>query len=139
MKDLVIKRNDYQRLIDHCLAEKPLEACGILAGVIKNERYQVKKVYIMENTSASSEEYLMEPEEQFEVFKDIRESGLELISIFHSHPHSPSRPSSNDIDMAYYPDAVYIIISLMNTEDIDFRGFIISNKSYEEIEIVVED
>jgi len=139
MKDLVIKKNDYQRLIDHCLVEKPLEACGILAGEKENERYQVKKVYIMENTSASSEEYLMEPEEQFEVFKDIRESGLELISIFHSHPHSPSRPSNKDIEMAYYPDAVYIIISLMNTDDIDFRGFIISNKSYEEIEIVVED
>ncbi|MTI61792.1 MAG: M67 family metallopeptidase [Firmicutes bacterium] len=139
MKEIIISKDKYQELVDHSLEEKPLEACGILAGVKEGDTYKVEKIYIMENTSASSEEYLMAPEEQFEVFKDIRENELELVSIFHSHPHSPSRPSLKDIDMAYYPEAVYIIISLVNPEKAVFKGFEINDESYQEIDVIIKE
>jgi proteasome lid subunit RPN8/RPN11 len=35
--------------------------------------------------------------------------GLEMVGIYHSHPHGPDSPSPTDIAEAYYPDAVYLI------------------------------
>jgi [CysO sulfur-carrier protein]-S-L-cysteine hydrolase len=56
----------------------------------------------------------MDPKEQFGVFKDIRTEGTELLAIYHSHPHTVAYPSSTDVGLAYYPEALYIIISLEN-------------------------
>ena len=87
-----------------------------MAGEKKDDNYVVKKIYLMENSSSSSEEYLMDYEEQFEVFKDMRKQEIELLSVFHSHPETPARPSQQDIDMANYEEAIYAIISLAGDE-----------------------
>ncbi len=42
----------------------------------------------------------------------FEEQGLELAAIYHSHPHGPETPSETDVRMAFYPDAIYIIVSL---------------------------
>ena len=42
---LIINKSDVQRIIDHCTAELPHEACGILAG----KDYKVEKIYFMKN------------------------------------------------------------------------------------------
>ncbi|MEJ6949810.1 M67 family metallopeptidase [Natronospora cellulosivora (SeqCode)] len=138
IENLYISKDDYQMIVDYSLKGKPLEVCGIIAGTKEEDSYKTAKVYLMKNTAASAEEYLMEPEEQFEVFKDIRENDTELIAIFHSHPHSPARPSLKDIDMAHYPDAVYVIVSLENLAAIDFKGFIIKDNAYREVKITIE-
>lgn len=138
MDKLIIKEKDYQSIVAFCLKEKPNEACGILAGIIDKGERKVKKVYLMKNIKKSPEEYLMDPKEQFKVFADLRENNLELISIFHSHPHSLARPSKKDIKMAYYPEAFYTIISLEKKEE-DFKSFIIKDNNYQGIKIIVEE
>ncbi|MFW6238261.1 MAG: M67 family metallopeptidase [Halanaerobiales bacterium] len=133
MIKMLLSREDYRQVIDHCRKEKPLEACGILAGSKVDDRWLVERVFLMENARPSSEEYFMDYEEQFEVFKEIREEDMELISIFHSHLHSPARPSQKDIDMANYEDAVYTIISLENEEP-DMRVYRIEDDDFTTVE-----
>jgi proteasome lid subunit RPN8/RPN11 len=139
MAKLILKKEDYQKILEYSRQHKPVEACGIIAGIIDQEagKYFATKVYLMENTKNSSEHYLMEPEEQFDVFKDMRENELDLISVFHSHPHSPARPSQEDIEMANYKEAIYLIISLQQEKE-DFRAYFIQDEQPEEIEIEVE-
>ena len=139
MPELIIKKEDYQKILDYCREHKPVEACGIIAGIIDQEaeKYFSTKIYLMENSKNSPEHYLMKPEEQFDVFKDIRENELELLSVFHSHPHSPARLSAEDIEMANYKDAIYLIISLQNKKE-DFRAYFIKDEEPEEIEVKVE-
>jgi proteasome lid subunit RPN8/RPN11 len=36
--------------------------------------------------------------------------------IVHSHTHTPAVPSPTDIGLAFYPDALYLLISLSATE-----------------------
>ncbi len=67
----------------------------------------------MGNTEKSSSCYLMEPEEQLRVFQEIEKNGLELSAIYHSHPHTAPFPSKRDVDYAFYPDSLILIISLM--------------------------
>ena len=66
----------------------------------------------MTNTENSRVSYFMDPGEQFQVMKDIRERKEKMLAIYHSHPDSVAFPSAKDVRLAYYPDSLYIIVSL---------------------------
>ena len=138
---LTIKKADLQAIVDHCIAGLPNEACGMLGG--KDSR--VEKVYCMKNAKPGPDYYEMEPEEQFRVMKNIRDSGLCMIGLFHSHPAGQAYPSSVDVVQAYwpgselpnYPDAVYIIVSFTDKTNPVARGFIIEQGTVNEVPITV--
>jgi [CysO sulfur-carrier protein]-S-L-cysteine hydrolase len=138
---LTISRTDLQSIIDHCIAGYPDEACGILAGTSG----RVDKVYCMANARPGPVSYEMDPEEQFRVMKDIRQAGLEMVGMFHSHPGGRAFPSSIDVEKAYwpgtrlpnYPEAVYVIISLIDQATPDVRGFRIAEGTVHEVALSV--
>lgn len=98
-------------IVDHARSCRPEEACGILAGDAEGN---VQRVFCMENAEHSSVFYTMDSSEQFRVFDEISRDELDLVAIFHSHPHSPAIPSMQDVKLAFYPESVYLIISLMD-------------------------
>ena len=69
LRMLIIKKADLQKIFDHCDREYPSEACGILSG----RSGRVEKVYTMTNAEPSPSFYLMDPQEQFRVMKEIRQ------------------------------------------------------------------
>ena len=124
-----------ETIIEHARANQPEEACGILAGDADG---RVRQVFAMENAEHSRTFYMMDSREQFQVFDQIEREGLDLLAIFHSHPHSEAYPSAHDRELAYYPDSLYLIISLMNAKP-DYHAFRIVDGAVEETEIVIED
>src|SRR5512147_1799002 len=126
---LIFKKSDMQAIFDHCIAGFPNEACGILAG----NTGRVEKVYPVMNAKPGPAYYEMDPEEQFRVMKDIRRSGFAMVGIFHSHPAGQAYPSNVDVQKAYwpgtklsnYPDAVYVIVSLLDRAAPVARGYFI--------------
>lgn len=110
----------------------PYEACGILAG----KGAEVSKIYKMTNIEKSPVSYFMDSKEQFKVMKDIRENGLSMLAIFHSHPSSPAYPSAKDISLAFYDDCIYVIASLIEKEP-TVKGFLIREGKVREVEIEV--
>ncbi len=133
MLKLKIPGNIFEQMVEQAKAEAPIEACGILAG--KNKT--VEKLYKMTNTDQSSDHFMMTPEEQFKVVKDIRSDGLEMLAIYHSHPETPARPSAEDIRLALTPDVIYVIVSLQNTEPA-IKGFLIEGNSVTEVPVKIE-
>jgi proteasome lid subunit RPN8/RPN11 len=120
---LLISRGLLEEVLSHCKEIYPNEACGFLAG----EGHLVKKIYKIRNIKNSPVDYEMDPKEQLRCEKEMREKGLKLIGIYHSHPSSSAYPSQMDIarvywpgdpDMPLYPDACYMIIGPVdgNTE-----------------------
>ena len=103
-----IPKTIFQEMVNHALREAPLECCGILAGKGRT----VRRMYEMRNTDGSRTSYLMPPEEQLEVFREIEKERLDMVAIYHSHPHTIPFPSERDVRLAFYPEVVYIIISL---------------------------
>ena len=79
---------------------------------------------------------MMEPGEQFTVMKEMREQGLEMSAIYHSHPQSDVHPSPKDINLAFYPDSLYVIISLIYEEPA-IKAFEIKNGLIREVEIFI--
>ena len=94
----------------------------------------------MTNVHQSPISYLIDPKEQFVAFKDMRNQGTELVAIYHSHPHSKAYPSATDVRLAYYPEAVYLLVSLQDPSRPVMKAFrIIENRiSHEKLEIITE-
>ena len=82
-------------------------------------------------------EYEIEPRELFQLTREIRLAGLELLGIYHSHPSGKNEPSTRDIEQAYYPDVAYFIISPQPDAEKPLRAFSITNEQVSELEIQV--
>ena len=127
-----IKREISDQIIKHAQKELPNEACGYLAG----QNGIIIKAFEMTNIDKSSEHFSFEPAEQFSVFREVRKLGLSIIANYHSHPSTPSRPSEEDIRMAYDPDISYVIISLAEKDPV-IRSFKIQNGKSEAEELII--
>lgn len=134
MKTLKIKRPLFNTMIAHLQANYPYEACGILAG----PPGQAMHLYPIANIRQSSVAYEMDPQQQLEAMIDLEERGWQMTAIFHSHPTGPQVPSATDLAQAYYPESVYVIVSLADRENPVARGFRIVNGRFHEIILSVE-
>jgi proteasome lid subunit RPN8/RPN11 len=133
---LRLSRDQLKSIIAHARAQKPEEACGVLAG----DAYgSVNRVFLMENVEHSPNFYMMDSQEQFRVFDEMENEGLELVAIFHSHPHSPAVPSMRDCELAFYPDSLYLIVSLMDDSRPECHAYQINDKQVVEAQIIVSD
>ena len=115
--------------------EHPNEACGLLGGIHRNGTAEATRVFPMTNAERSPVIYRMEPAEQLKVFNEIDRDGLDLVAIYHSHTRSPAYPSSTDVNLAYYPECVYLIVSLRDQEAPDLRGFTIVDGKVSEVDL----
>jgi proteasome lid subunit RPN8/RPN11 len=129
---LIIPAPVFDSMLAHCLADYPNEACGILAG----KDMLVSEIFMMTNTEKSPVSYLMDPEEQFRIMKELRDRSQDMTAVYHSHPVSPAYPSVRDSALAFYEDAFYVIISLAESEP-DVKGFSIRNREVREVGISV--
>jgi len=126
----------FDDMLEQAKAQSPIEACGILAG--SNGR--IEKLYKMTNAEQRSDHFMMEPEQQFAVVKDIRSASLDMLAIYHSHPETPARPSAEDIRFALMPGMIHVIVSLQGDNGPVMKGFQIEGGSINEVPVkIVED
>lgn len=108
---LTIPRPLLNQMLDHLQTCYPLEGCGLLAG---NDRGRVTAVYPIDNILHSPTAYEMDPQQQIEIMLALEAAGWRLLAIYHSHPQGPAHPSARDMALAFYPEASYIIVSLLD-------------------------
>jgi [CysO sulfur-carrier protein]-S-L-cysteine hydrolase len=127
-----IPREVLNQIIAHAKADLPNEACGYLAG---NDG-QITASYALTNVDHSPEHFSFDPAEQFNTVKDARKKGLQIIANYHSHPETPSRPSQEDIRLAFDPDISYFIISLAEAIPV-VKSFRIVNGTVTNEELII--
>jgi proteasome lid subunit RPN8/RPN11 len=99
-------------VIEDAKKSYPNEGCGFLVG-----RQAADRFIPMTNVSVSAgKQYEVDPAELIHALREMRDSGEQLIAVYHSHPHGPAEPSQTDIDRAYYPEAAHLIVSLADLE-----------------------
>lgn len=145
MADLVIPKTIVDDIIAHAKELTPHECCGLLAGTngVVSHLYRIKNIVAMEGAQnlssfdAAKVAHLerLSPAERAEIAfvmdmqdfstakKDMRNKGLDLQVVYHSHPHDPARPSLTDIKIASdyeeiwpkinLPIPAYLLVSLM--------------------------
>ncbi len=117
-----IKQSQAEEMIAYARSQLPEEACGLLAGREDAEGRWIEEVYFLTNTDHSREHFSLDAREQLQAVRRMRSQGLLPLGNWHSHPESPSRPSAEDIRLAYDPRATYLILSLMEEEPV-LRAF----------------
>jgi [CysO sulfur-carrier protein]-S-L-cysteine hydrolase len=152
--DLIIPRHILDDMIAHARQLTPHECCGLLAGTggVVSRIYRIKNIVAMEGAqnlssfdpAKAAHLERLSPEERAEIAfvmdmqdfssakKDMRNQGLELQVVYHSHPHDPARPSVTDIKIATdyeeiwpkinLPIPAYLLISLMHAAP-DVRSY----------------
>jgi len=108
------------------------ECCGLLAGRdgVITHAYPARNV-----ASDSATQYEIAPEELFQLMREMRGAGLQLLGIYHSHLNGANEPSRTDIARAYYPDAAYFIISPLKDAEKPVRAFSIRDGIVSELPI----
>ena len=101
-------------LLAHARAEVPNEACGILAGSAASGL--ATTYHPARNIDASPYVYTVHPEDLVRIVFAIEDADEDLVAIFHSHTHTPAVPSPTDLRQAMYPDAIYLLATLMDPD-----------------------
>jgi proteasome lid subunit RPN8/RPN11 len=144
--DLVIPRHIVDDMIAHARELTPHECCGLLAGTngVVSRIYKITNIVAMEGAQNLSSfdpakvahlerlspaeraeiAFVMDMQDFSAAKKDMRNHGLDLQVVYHSHPHDPARPSLTDIKIATdyeeiwpkinLPIPTYLLISLMH-------------------------
>ncbi len=116
---LQLEKRFADEIIVHALEEDPNECCGVLAGT--NENFH--KLYRMTNVQNSPYSFSWDPKELFKVWREMEDNEWEHRAVYHSHTHSEAYPSQTDVRLAGWPEAYYIIISLVDKQHPVIRAF----------------
>jgi [CysO sulfur-carrier protein]-S-L-cysteine hydrolase len=109
---LRISRQLLNDVIAHARADAPNECCGMIA----SSDGEAVAVHRARNAAASPFRYEMDGMEQYRIQTAIEDAGLDLGAIYHSHTRSAPEPSQTDINLAFYPEALYVIVGLKSPE-----------------------
>lgn len=99
------------QIVAHCIAELPLEGCGLLLGERAGTLARIAEAWPASNARASTERYEIDPETVLAADRAARAAGSVLLGAWHSHPGGPAVPSARDRDEAW-PDWCYLILDL---------------------------
>jgi len=122
---LRIPRSVWDRVNEHCLSEKPREACGLLAG----RGGVVSRAVPLPNVSPTPHRaYLADPEYLYQALRDLEERGEEVLAIYHSHPAGPPALSARDLEQAFWPGVVQLVVSLSGQEP-EVRGYLLPDST----------
>ncbi len=104
-------------LIAHARAEYPNEACGLILGSAPAaDGGQPLRFVPTRNAAASPHRYEIDSADLLRLTLETDERDEVFWAIVHSHVRSPARPSPTDIGLAFYPDALYVLVSLAEEE-----------------------
>lgn len=132
MTNIALPHHIIKEIVAHAESQNEHEVCGLVSRNPDNRfhRYPVKNV-----ANNSHCRFIMDPQEQIEAMRTIRENNESLFAIYHSHPDGPALPSLTDLMEAAYPDALNLIVSL-SQQPPEVRGFFIQDQHFAEVKLI---
>lgn len=134
--EIQISRKLTNQLLHLAQLSPDAEVCGLVGSQngVPCHCYPVANV-----AEQPRQRFLLDAGQQIQAMAKMREQEEELFAIYHSHPAAPAQPSSTDLELAAYPEALYLIISLNTKGILEMRGFKIDQKTAREIPLTLSD
>jgi proteasome lid subunit RPN8/RPN11 len=134
--EIQIPRKLTSQLLHLAQISPNFEVCGLIGSKhgLPTHCYPIKN-----SAELPQQHFLLDAGQQISAMTKMRELGENLFAIYHSHPTSPALPSSHDLELDAYPDAIYLIISLNTKGILEMRGFKIHQKTALEIPLTMND
>ncbi|MDQ3720096.1 MAG: M67 family metallopeptidase [Actinomycetota bacterium] len=107
-----IARQHWDEIVAHAREDAPNECCGLL----RTDGEEAQELVRVVNERASPYGF----ELGFKGLMTANEWDDEGygVAVYHSHPRSAPKPSQTDINLAQYPNWVWVIVSLAGEPDI---------------------
>lgn len=135
---LVLSQAHLDELLSHATQIPHLECCGYLLGLVKNQDNLLQSIIPMQNAHPTPRtHFAFSPLDQLKVAQSIRNTNLQIIGIYHSHPSSPPTPSEEDKRFAFFTNQSFFIISLQN--GITFASYRINANEVKKEKIMISD
>ena len=137
LKSVSLSAELVERIVDHARAERPNEACGLIIGDRpaaaggRPLRFEPTR-----NKAASPYRYEIHPDDLLRLTIETDDADEVFWAIVHSHVGSPAYPSPTDVGLAFYPDALYVLVSLAADEP-ELGAFRILDGAIERVELLV--
>lgn len=131
MAGVIISQQLLDELIAHALDEAPLECCGLIAC----RRGEAERVYRCVNVAESEFRYEIDGAAQFVLTREFEGAGMELGAIYHSHTLTDPVPSESDIELAFYPDALYVIVGVRDPDWPEVKAWSIVDGQVQEAQL----
>jgi proteasome lid subunit RPN8/RPN11 len=120
------------QIVAHAIAGKPNEACGLLGG----RDGVVTSFHPVRNADESPYRYTVHPDDMVRVWAELEDADDEIVSIYHSHTKSAPYPSRTDVELATWPDAAYLIVSL-RSDPAELAAFRLADGRIEELAVEI--
>lgn len=129
-----MRRRVFGQLLGHARRQATRECCGLLAG----SDGVITRAFAATNVAENPvKNYEIAPREIVRLMREFRERKLGFLGIYHSHPNSENVPSPRDIELAYYSEAIYLIVSPRPYAEKPVRAFSIRDGRATELEIEI--
>ena len=128
----------------------PEECCGLLVGRDGDaDNIVVTAVEPSPNRAVGDrrDSFEVDPQLRFDVMRRLDKMNAKggqaerIVGHYHSHPNHPPLPSARDLEMAYEPEMVWVIVAVEDGHATDARAHRLDEESnqFRAIEIVTEN
>jgi proteasome lid subunit RPN8/RPN11 len=114
-----IARSLVDEIVAHAVEDAPNECCGMIG----SRNGEAVRVHRARNAAASPLRYELDGMEQYRIQTAIEDDGLDLGAIYHSHTRSAPYPSQTDVNLAFYPDTLYVIVGIQDPEAPEVKAY----------------
>lgn len=112
----------------------PNECCGLIEGVRDENGWRALALHETKNLAEEpSAHFLIDPEIQFRLLRDLRGTGHEIIGCYHSHPNGEPAPSATDLAGAAEEDFLWLIAG---TSPQSLGAFCFRDKSFQPVQLI---
>jgi len=139
----MLKINDmvYTQIRKHGEETYPHECCGVLLGKALEGINEVEVAARAGNTRTDSahNRYHIAPQELIKIQRQARESNLDIVGFYHSHPDHPAYWSRTDLQEAHWLGCSYVITSVETGVAKQTNSFLLAGIGEEDKRFVDEE
>lgn len=129
-----IPRHLINQLFHEAMCEQQYEVCGFISAL---DGVPVRVLPVANRATTRTHRFVMDPVQQIDAMRTMRELGEEPYAIYHSHPQGGTTPSERDINEMAYADLLYLIISLGIDGVVELGGYRFVGRETQSVDIEV--
>ncbi len=124
---ILLSADQMQKLAQHARDGMPCESCAVLLGDAPDGNARVAEVSLTSNACRSPTRFEIPGEELIRIYRRADAKNLDVVGIFHSHPHSAAYPSASDAEFMKINPVVWVILG----STFEFHAFVLNSGMHE--------